>query len=512
MNFKKRVTLIILSLNIFLTSCGLSRNNSNGRGNVDEEYNTKSSNSMIEIIESKYEGLSLSKEDMDILNSQVNFSSMQVFEESVKSIEVSYPYEELFCGEHINYEVSKSSEDYLNIDVLYKRVLENNKEYQVVHSNDTYFGTTNEFVYSVCQKIIDNYNKLETNGVGLDKEHINSNLANLKIFLYKGYNYGYYNSKQNILGINETLSSDEMKDVISHEVMHVLMGSNNKELESSGLKSKNGYLYSFDNREINPYNWTWFSEASAENLGCSLDNNKEPYVYAREINSIEAMKFATFNPNNDIECTLFSSNINKLYDCFPNLTHEEVNKMFYAYSIIFDNNTGQEGYYFYKFLENHGVVISSGHYGNFESNLRASIALSLSKEFYINFAKRIENKSISLNEIFEIISVFELELSRELWYQSKYPDLEYFLSNYCNIQEQFFEVICNSLGISMDYIKKLYYMFNNDVSLSNINVSFLTDKENDFINYINESRTGNKKDAILKVYDDNFTNNLGRMS
>ena len=64
----------------------------------------------------------------------------------------------------------------------------------------------------------------------------------------------------------------------------------------------------------------------------------------------------------------------------------------------------------------------------------------------------------------------------------------------------------------MDYIKKLYYMFNNDVSLSNINVSFLTDKENDFINYINESRTGNKKDAILKVYDDNFTNNLGRMS
>lgn len=64
----------------------------------------------------------------------------------------------------------------------------------------------------------------------------------------------------------------------------------------------------------------------------------------------------------------------------------------------------------------------------------------------------------------------------------------------------------------MDYIKKLYYLFNNDASLSNINVSFLTDKENDFINYINESRIGNKKDAILKVYDDNFTNNLGRMS
>ena len=479
MNFKKRITLLILSLNIFLTSCGITKNDSNDKSNVDEEKNTKSSNSMIEIIESKYEGLGLSKEDLDILNNQINLSSMQVFEESVKSIEVSYPYEELFCGEHINYEVSKSSEDYLNIDVLYKRVLENNREYQNRYNNDTYFGTTDEFVFNVCKKIIDNYKKLEANGVVLDKEHINSNLVSLKIFLYNGYNYGYYNPKQDILGINVTLSYDEMNDVINHEIMHVLMGSNNNELESSGLKSKNGYLYSFDSKEIK---------------------------------SIEAMKFATFNPSNDIENTLFSSDINKLYACFPNLTHEEVNKMFYSYTVIFDNNTGQEGYYFYKFLENHGVVISSGHYGNFESNLRASIALSLSKEFYINFAKRIENKSISLNEIFEIISVFELELSRELWYQSKYPDLEYFLSNYCNIQEQFFEVICNSLGISMDYIKKLYYMFNNDVSLSNINVSFLTDKENDFINYINESRTGNKKDAILKVYDDNFTNNLGRMS
>ena len=69
MNFKKRITLLILSLNIFLTSCGITKNGSNDRSNVDEEKNTKSSNSMIEIIESKYEGLSLSKEDLDILPS-----------------------------------------------------------------------------------------------------------------------------------------------------------------------------------------------------------------------------------------------------------------------------------------------------------------------------------------------------------------------------------------------------------------------------------------------------------
>ena len=350
MNFKKRITLLILSLNIFLTSCGITKNDSNDKSNVDEEKNTKSSNSMIEIIESKYEGLGLSKEDLDILNNQINLSSMQVFEESVKSIEVSYPYEELFCGEHINYEVSKSSEDYLNIDVLYKRVLENNREYQNKYNNDTYFGTTDEFVFNVCKKIIDNYKKLEANGGVLDKEHINSNLVSLKIFLYNGYNYGYYNPKQDILGINVTLSYDEMNDVINHEIMHVLMGSNNNELESSGLKSKNGYLYSFDSKEINFYNWAWFGEASAESLSCILDNNKEPYVYNKEIKSIEAMKFATFNPSNDIESTLFSSDINKLYACFPNLTHEEVNKMFYSYTVIFDNNTGQEGYYFYKFL------------------------------------------------------------------------------------------------------------------------------------------------------------------
>lgn len=518
MDIKKRIALMILSLNIFLTSCGLQKDNSfiKDSDDFDKTYNsnvdnnrTFDNNKTIEIIESNYEGLTLSDEDKEILNRQVNFSSMQVFEESVKSIEVSYPYEDFFCGEHINYEISKCNEDYLSIDELYNKVLDNNNKYQEEYNNDNYFATTNEFVYKVCQKIIDNYKKLEVNGVSLDKEHINSNLSNLKVFLYKGYNYGYYNPEQSILGINETLSNDEVNDVISHETIHVLTGSNKNEL-GNGLKNKVGYLYSNDNNEINPYNWAWFSEASTESLRCTLDNDKEPYVYAREIKSIEAMKLATFNPNNDIEYTLFSSDINKLYACFPNLTSEEVNKMFYAYSIIFDSNIGQEGDSFYKVLENHGVVIEPGCYGNFESALRASIAISLSKEFYVNLAKRVDNKSINLNEIFDLISVFELELSRELWYQSKYLDLEYFLSSYCNVQDQFFTIICNNLGVSLDYLKQLYYMFNNDMILSNINISFLNDKENSFINYINESRVGNKKDAILKVYDDYFTNNLRR--
>lgn len=505
MDIKKRIALVLLSLNIFLTSCGIQKDNK-----ISKDYTTNETkpNKVIEIIASKYDGLTLSNEDKDFLNSTINMPSMQNFINYVKTIDVTYPYEELYSNKHIDYEVSKVSEYYLDINVLYKKVIENNKAYQDLFNNDTYNNTTDEFVYDVCKKIIRIYNKLIARGINLDKEHINSNLSTLKIFLYKGYNYGYYNPNQGILGINITNDKDTLDDVLNHEIMHIFTGSNKKELDNIGLKNKVGYLYSFGNEEINPFNWTWFSEASAESLGRSI--NEKGTLYEREIKSLEFMKFATFNTSYDIECTLFSSDINTLYACFPNLTHDEVNKMFYAYTIIFNSNTAEEGYNFYRNLEKKGITIKPGEYDNFESTLKSSIALSLSKEFYINMAQRIESKSVNLNDIFKLISAFELELSRELWYQSKYEDLEYFLSNYYRLQKMFFDVISINLKVDTDYLKELYYMYNNEITINDINISFLSDTENSFINYINESRIGNKKDAILKVYDDNFTSNLSR--
>ena len=183
--------------------------------------------------------------------------------------------------------------------------------------------------------------------------------------------------------------------------------------------------------------------------------------------------------------------------------------MFYAHNILLTNSPGQEGARFYQALKNvYQIELSGSETRIFEENLKGSVALTESKMFYTSLLKRINNKSISLNEVFSVISVFELEISRQTWYQSKYGNLEEFLEGYNIIQEEFFGVLSINSGISIEEIKHLYYLYNANYSQEGVDVSFLSDKENTYLKYIVTSRTGNKKDAILKIYEDNYGETL----
>ena len=101
-------------------------------------------------------------------------------------------------------------------------------------------------------------------------------------------------------------------------------------------------------------------------------------------------------------------------------------------------------------------------------------------------------------------------MSRQLWYQSKYDSLEIFLSGYAKVQEAFFASLSTNLGVNLNYIKELYYAYNKEVEIVDVNISWLTSDENAYLEYINTSRVGNKKDAIFKVYEDNFGLSVNR--
>ena len=60
------------------------------------------------------------------------------------------------------------------------------------------------------------------------------------------------------------------------------------------------------------------------------------------------------------------------------------------------------------------------------------------------------------------------------------------------------------MGVELDYIKELYYAYNNEIEITDVNIPWLTSDENAYLEYVNSSRVGNKKDAIFKVYEDNF--------
>jgi len=124
--------------------------------------------------------------------------------------------------------------------------------------------------------------------------------------------------------------------------------------------------------------------------------------------------------------------------------------------------------------------------------------------FYTNLIKRISGQNVSLSDLFSVISIFEMEISRQTWYQSKYASLESFLTGYNDIQNEFFELLSASYGIDLEELKELYYLFNNNYTISEVKCSFLTEEENLYFSNISASRAGDKKDAIFKVYNDYY--------
>ena len=78
------------------------------------------------------------------------------------------------------------------------------------------------------------------------------------------------------------------------------------------------------------------------------------------------------------------------------------------------------------------------------------------------------------------------------------------------MQNNFWAVLAQCMNCDLDYLQNLYYIYNRDVKIENISIPWLNENINDYLNYINISREGNKRDAIFKIYDTMFTNNFAK--
>lgn len=78
------------------------------------------------------------------------------------------------------------------------------------------------------------------------------------------------------------------------------------------------------------------------------------------------------------------------------------------------------------------------------------------------------------------------------------------------MQDSFWSSLAKNLGVEIEYLQNLYYLYNRDIEIKDISISWLDEDSNAYLNYINNSRVGNKKDAIFKIYDTMFTNNYAK--
>jgi len=490
---------------------------------TSSEYNN-SSNKYENSTESNYDNnkvdnpnLSLDLDDysINIINSKVTFDqySMDTFVNYIKNIEVSYPYSSLFrtdltldkynsLNKYNGQTESFFKNNNISVDTLFSIVKKNNEEANLVQKATLSDSELKE----ICSIIVEVLNDYATKHPNANLNILSEKINNLKILKFDDFSNGYFDSTNGKMGFNvsklKSKSYEFYKNTIQHETYHLIQANTIGEAEKLNFDNRYGISYKFNDVNVNSLSLPWYYEGSAEYLVCNLNNTKESSVYGSVINSMDTIKVATIlSKNNNIdnfENISLSNDLNDLFDYFgcENKNDKiEVLNLMYAYNIIYDLNFCCDDFYEqYKTI--YGEKAKKSVVGK---QLKDSIGQTLTKQFYKNLSLQISNKEFKVEEIFSIISVFENELSRELFYNSNQDTLEKFFDVYTDVQSELFNIIANKLGISVDELQQIYNAYNSKVSVDVNRISILDYNEKNYYNYILNTRKNHKMNSINYV-------------
>ena len=421
----------------------------------------------------------------------------------VKSIEVYYPNQELYGVDQAlqkYYSLTKNSNNYDNLfekgyitaDELYNIVYNNNKT-ENFKSSAILSDSDLKKICSIMSDLINYYISNHNDDLKL----LSSKISNLKIKQFSDFGNGFYDFKTGTLGIStKTLngSSNFLKTTVEHETFHIFQVGNNSEEWEYNF----GPCYQFNDIKLNTLFWNWFYEGSAQNLMLHYNNiaSDEKGTYKDSVNSIETVKIANildYDKNvYSFEELSLNNDLEKVFDyfnCETDLDKIEITKLMYAYNLLFniDSITSE----FYK-----NVNMTSSESLTFERYLKGSIAQTLSKQFYKSLIGLISNKEINLDEVFSYISVFENEISRQIWYKSNKDYLSDFFETYNNIQSEFFGIIASKLDASTDEIQQSYNYLDKNNKIIVSNLTMINDEKKDFLNHILDTRKNDKVGSI----------------
>ena len=177
--------------------------------------------------------------------------------------------------------------------------------------------------------------------------------------------------------------------------------------------------------------------------------------------------------------------------------------MLYAFELI--NTDGNEFRDNYK--EKYGQRFDLYAMDDYRLSLKGSVSLTLTKVFYTNLLKSLENKSVSIEDVYQLISIFEDEISRITWYSSKNSYFPEFIENYQKIQMMVFEKISEKTNLSIDEIVNSYNYYHKNLDVYH-EIDWLNDDKNKFLSNMFSTRRDQRKESIIEIYNNNFKNNI----
>ena len=465
----------------------------------------------------------LDEEMLNIIRTEVslNDSALTKFKNKVGNIDVKYQHSELF-GTELALERYNSIKEYesnasvyiingkIDKSKLKTTILENNKEYLSSYSGSRYSEFSSSDFNKVFNVFLESLEFIINNGTDLGQ--LDEKLGDLKILKMTSNGNGVMTDENTILALNlDVIATNQVKNpnidylrtVVLHETNHFGQINSENEKEKEGYDRNMGISYRWDDLKINPLNYSWYNEGAAEKLMTAQYGKPiEPTVYPNNIKSMDSITLSALLRNDVDELTLaklsLQTDLNelfKIFNCADEQDKIEVINMMYAFDITINQNAE----FFTAYKDKYGKQIDNRY--DYFNSLNSSIAQTLTKNFYINLSNYLISNDATLEDIFSNISIFETEMSRLTKYgsQSNLEENEAFISMYRGIQNEFFGIVAQYLGLDVEDITMFYNAYYGDALSDVSTTSTLDEYELDYVNRILDSRSMNKKNTINEV-------------
>lgn len=431
---------------------------------------------------------------------------------------ISCPYSELYGIENAKKEkqkqvltVDKHSGDYfeneknVKADKLFDVVKHNNREYMSKGAAEHFNNElSDKQLRETCEIIADTINWGIANITGFDYQRVGCILANLKVLERNSFSLGTFNEKNYVLALTPEMiknKSERVENVdmlaltISHETMH-LMQCYCPDISIGEKDSFIGVSYTFGNLPINPLRNRWLFEASAE-LNATIKANIMPTTYQYMIDNLETINLAKILNNKskprELEKFSFTNGTKQLYEYLEFSNENKSIEFLYAIELLREKPEDFKAAY-----EEKNGLLTEDYQEFIKKTYNPYFVEVTSKLFYKNLAKRLVDDKIPLNDVFYLISLYEMDLLKDIPLDNK-SVREKYSSIYCDyllLQEEFFSHIQKNIDIDVKDAFAGYYVNYIEGSIyANADLGWIEPEKKKYLLWRNKC-----------LYDDNFKN------
>ena len=303
----------------------------------------------------------------------------------------------------------------------------------------------------------------------------NAYVTNNLTFVFNPKMSGLYADMQEIQGTS-TSEEETLKQVITHEVMHLLQYAASDTKDENGLEAGICRMYNLPNSDkkvpVDSLWNSWLLEAAAE-LGMADYLNIKPGTYAKRISYARSYNLSRFNEldldSQKIEDIAFDHTLEEAYKDLELYTDEEkLEFLNFLYSIEITQMDPEE--FWTQYTAKTGLTPTEDEKISIRMDIRTEAVKFLTRNFYNNLADAMhEGKVTDLDTAFYLMRNWELDVYGHLEY-TKTSALDHakdFIVWHDQIQNGIFSAIAESNGLTAEDIKTQYEEYNLQANVEN---------------------------------------------